>query len=66
MDKNDFTRAREELGFTLHECNDMKTMQMIPYEINKYFKHFGGVGEINLLQRKASKNIWKMFPNWKK
>ena len=66
VDKNDFTRAREKLGFTLHECNDMVTMQMIPGAINDYFGHLGGVGEINLLQRKASKDIWKMFPNWKK
>ena len=44
----------------------MVTMQMIPGAINDYFGHLGGVGEINLLQRKASKDIWKMFPNWKK
>ena len=66
VDKIAFTRAREKLGFTLHECNDMKTMLMIPFDINNYFGHLGGVGEINLLQRKASKDTWKMFPNWKK
>ncbi len=50
----------------LDSANDMKTMLMIPFDINNYFGHLGGVGEINLLQRKASKGTWKMFPNWKK
>lgn len=34
--------------YTWHECNDMKTMIMMPSEINLYFGHMGGVGEINL------------------
>ena len=38
----------EENDLVWHECNDMKSMQMVPYNINKYFKHLGGVGEINL------------------
>ena len=34
---------------TWHECNDMKTMILIPTVINQEFGHMGGVGEINLL-----------------
>lgn len=35
-------------GLTWHELNNMRTMQLIPTDINKYFGHTGGVGEINL------------------
>ena len=40
---------RKERGLTWHECNDMRTMQLVPWDINDFFKHIGGVGEINLL-----------------
>lgn len=36
MDKN---------NYVWHECNDMKTMQKIPFEVNLKFGHLGGVGE---------------------
>lgn len=32
---------------TWHELNDVKTMQLVPTEINSEFGHPGGVGEIN-------------------
>ncbi len=64
--KGDFARARSDMGYTWHECNDMITMQMIPKDINNYFWHLGGVGEINLLNQQSIKSTWKKFPNWKK
>lgn len=33
--------------YTWHECNDRKTCQLVPTEVNDYFRHFGGVGECN-------------------
>ncbi len=57
---------KEGRPYTWHECNDMKTMQLIPSEINKYFGHMGGVGEINLyFELFSSKPTWG-FRNWKK
>jgi len=37
----------KDFELTWHECNDMKTMQLIPTIINGKFGHLGGVGEIN-------------------
>ncbi|WP_309249111.1 RHS repeat-associated core domain-containing protein [Clostridium estertheticum] len=42
-------KLRKKHGLTWHECNDMKTMQLVPSKINKYFGHTGGIGEINML-----------------
>jgi hypothetical protein len=36
-------RIKNEL--TWHELNDVKTMQLVPSEINSFFGHLGGVGE---------------------
>lgn len=41
----DVANWRKANGYTWHELNDMKTCQMIPIEINRVFKHLGGVGE---------------------
>ena len=43
----DVANWRRENGYTWHECNDMKTCQLVPTEINDYFGHLGGVGEYN-------------------
>jgi hypothetical protein len=43
--KRDVTNWRRNNGYSWHECNDRKTCQLIPTEINDYFKHFGGVAE---------------------
>ncbi|MBO1627440.1 HNH endonuclease [Bacillus sp. SY8(2021)] len=43
----DIADYREEYGFTWHELNDVKTIQLVPTEINGKFGHRGGVGEIN-------------------
>lgn len=43
----DIADYREEYKLTWHELNDVKTMQLVPSEINGKFGHLGGVGEIN-------------------
>ena len=43
----DIERYREKYKLTWHELNDVKTMQLVPSEINRKFGHLGGVGEIN-------------------
>ncbi|HEY9061033.1 MAG TPA: HNH endonuclease [Pseudobacteroides sp.] len=40
---------REKNKYTWHECNNMKTMQKVPFDINDKFGHLGGVGEVNCL-----------------
>ena len=58
--------AAKGIQYTWHECNDMKTMQLIPYYINNYFGHMGGVGEINLLFELFNpKQTW-WFKSWQK
>ena len=37
--------------YSWHECNDMKTCQLVPTEVNDYFGHLGGVGECNRANR---------------
>jgi NAD+--asparagine ADP-ribosyltransferase len=51
--KNDWKSSdvrdwRRENGYTWHECNDRKTCQLVPTEINAYFGHLGGVGECKI------------------
>lgn len=36
---------RRENDHSWHECNDQKTCQLVPTEVNSYFGHLGGVGE---------------------
>ena len=43
----DIKKYREINKLTWHELNDVKTMQLVPTEINRDFGHLGGVGEIN-------------------
>lgn len=43
----DVANWRRENHYSWHECNDMKTCQLVPTEINDYFGHLGGVGECN-------------------
>lgn len=47
-DIRDMRTEKDENGnpkFTLHECCDTKTMQLVPYDIHSYCKHSGGVAE---------------------
>ena len=45
----DIKKLRTKYKLTWHECNDMRTMQLVPSKINLYFGHTGGIGEINML-----------------
>lgn len=45
----DIKKLRKNYKLTWHECNDMKTMQLVSSKINLYFGHTGGIGEINML-----------------
>lgn len=53
----DVANWRSEHVYTWHECNDMKTCQLIPRDINSYFGHLGGVGEC----KKLNYNIGDLF-----
>jgi len=58
--KNDWTKEdiqdwRDENGYSWHECNDMKTCQLVPTEINDYFGHLGGVSECKKTNTERSK-----------
>jgi hypothetical protein len=41
--------------YTWHECNDRKTMQLIPTVIHQYFNHLGGVSEAKRARKKQGK-----------
>ena len=43
---------RSNNGYTWHEMNNMKTMQLVPTEVNGSFGHLGGVGEYNAMLSK--------------
>ena len=43
----DIKLYRTQNQLTWHELNDVKTMQLVPSQINDTFGHLGGVGEIN-------------------
>ena len=68
--RNGLTQAQASslygIPYVWHECNDMKTMQLIPFDINDYFGHMGGVGEINLLFELFNPNQTGWYRNWKK
>lgn len=41
---------RKENGYTWHECEDCKTMQLVPKEIHNNTPHSGGISEIKKQQ----------------
>jgi hypothetical protein len=43
----DVAEWRRDNNYCWHECNDRKTCQLVPTEVNAYFGHLGGVGECN-------------------
>lgn len=45
----DVSNYRSQNGLTWHEMNNMKTMQLVPSEVNGTFGHLGGVGEYNAM-----------------
>lgn len=40
---------RSENKLTWHEMNNMESMQLVPFEVNRTFGHLGGVGEYNAM-----------------
>lgn len=44
----DVSNFRTDNGYTWHEMNNMKTMQLVPGEVNGTWGHLGGVGEYNI------------------
>lgn len=47
-------KYRSDNGLTWHELNNMKTMQLVPTEINSSWGHLGGVGEYNVMMKGGS------------
>lgn len=45
----DISNYRSKYGLTWHEMNNMKTMQLVPTEVNATWGHLGGVGEYNAM-----------------
>lgn len=52
---------RRENNYTWHECNDMKTCQLVPTDINGNFGHLGGVGECKRLAKMLNINSGDIF-----
>ncbi len=46
---SDVAKWRSEHEYSWHECNDMKTMQLVPSSIHQACRHLGGVGEYKML-----------------
>ena len=47
----DVASWRKTQAYSWHECNDMKTMQLVPRDIHGVCSHLGGVGEVKALSR---------------
>ena len=45
----DVEKYRKKQHLTWHEENNMKSMQLVPRQINQFFTHLGGVGEYNAM-----------------
>jgi hypothetical protein len=47
--KADVEAYRAENNLTWHEMSNMESMQLVPYDVNQIFSHFGGVAEYNAM-----------------
>ena len=47
-DVKDF-RENYSVKLTWHEMSNMESMQLVPYDVNSTFTHFGGVAEYNAM-----------------
>ena len=47
--RREIVKFRKENKLTLHELNDMTSMQLVPSIINSKFGHLGGVSEVKKL-----------------
>jgi len=45
----DVEMYRESNNLTWHEMSNMESMQLVPYEVNHTFTHYGGVAEYNAM-----------------
>ena len=45
----DVTEYRTGNDLTWHEMSNMESMQLVPFEVNQRFTHFGGVAEYNAM-----------------
>lgn len=46
-------RESYPIKLTWHEMSNMETMQLVPYEVNDTFKHYGGVAECKAMIRQT-------------
>lgn len=51
----DVKNWKKENHYDLHECADMKTMNLVPHDIHMACKHIGGVAECKLAENKEVK-----------
>jgi NAD+--asparagine ADP-ribosyltransferase len=45
----------------VHELNDVKTMQLVPTEVNSDIGHLGGIGEINAIFINLMTNVENFY-----
>jgi hypothetical protein len=45
----DVEAYRTSNNLTWHEMSNMESMQLVPYEVNHTFTHYGGVAEYNAM-----------------
>ena len=45
----DIETYRKNNNLTWHEMSNMESMQLVPYEVNQTFTHYGGVAEYNAM-----------------
>ena len=45
----DVENFRIENNLTWHELSNLETMQLVPYDVNRVFSHYGGVAEYNAM-----------------
>lgn len=45
----DVESFRTKNNLTWHEMSNMETMQLVPYDVNRVFTHYGGVAEYNAM-----------------
>lgn len=60
---SDVARWMDKNNYVWHECNDMKTMQKIPFDINDKFGHLGGVGECKRRDNVTDELLGRNEPN---
>jgi hypothetical protein len=57
MSRKDVTQWRKQNGYTWHEVEDLKTMQLVPTIVNTKFGHMGGVGELKRIEANRRNSV---------